>query len=52
MMQRLQFSNSSQLPTWTLYVPNQNTHNCSLVDINSDNIRSVCKADRALLMYS
>lgn len=52
MMQRLQFSNSSQLPTWTFYLPSQNSHNCFLVDINSNNIRSVCQADRALLMYS
>lgn len=51
MMQRLQFSNSSQLPTWTSYLPSQNTHNCSLVDIISNNIRSVCQADRALLRY-
>lgn len=43
-MQRLQFSNSSQLPTWTSYLPSQNTHNCSLVDINSNNIRSLCQA--------
>lgn len=43
-MQRLQFSNSSQLPTWTSCLPSQNTHNCSLVDTNSNNIRSVCQA--------